>query len=76
MYTLDLARELGNLGIQLSTMNRHMESLEVTQESLLLYEALVIENPTLYSSKQDAASHHLEKRLLHLGWDPKLPDSV
>ncbi len=75
-YTPDLAHELSNLGIQLLNLNQHVESLGITQESFSLYEALVIENSALYSSKQDVACHHLEKCLLHLGWDTTLPDSA
>ena len=53
-----------------------MESLEFTQESFLLYEALVVENPALYSSQRDEAGHHLEEYLVRLGWDKTLPDSA
>jgi len=39
-YTPDLARQLGNLGIRLSNLNRHEESLGTTQESITLYHSL------------------------------------
>ena len=35
----------------------------------MLYEALAIENPALYSSDRDVASHDLEECLLRLGRD-------
>ncbi len=53
-----------------------MESLQVAQESFLLYEALVIANPALNSCNRDVARHHLEKCLLHLGQDTNLPGSA
>ncbi len=40
-HTPDLAYQLGNLGIWLSNLNRHEESLGATEESITLYRSLV-----------------------------------
>ena len=39
-HTPILAHQLGSLGVQLSNLNRHDESLGVTQESITLYRSL------------------------------------
>src|SRR5258707_536813 len=48
-YSPDLARQLGNLGVWLSNLNRHEESLGATQESITLYRSLVDKNPASYT---------------------------
>src|SRR5258708_18453017 len=39
-HTPELARQLGNLGISLSNLNQHEESLDATEESMTLYRSL------------------------------------
>ena len=43
-HTPNLANQLGNLGIRLSNLNRHEESLGATEESITLYRSLVEKN--------------------------------
>ena len=41
--------QLGSLGIRLSNLNRHEESLGATEETITLYRSLVEKNPPSYT---------------------------
>ncbi len=58
-HTPDLAHELGSLGVQLSNLNRHEESLDAIQKSITQYQLLVGKN-ALYTP-------HLARQLGNLG---------
>ncbi len=48
-HTPGLACQLGSLGVQLSNLNQHTESLRATEESITLYRSLVEKNPASYT---------------------------
>src|SRR5258706_4932089 len=57
--------QLGNLGIWLSNLNRHEESLGATEESITLYRSLVEENPASYRSEERRVGKECRSR-----WSP------